>query len=316
MNMSKSDFQTIRNWIYRNARPLDNARWRYHFENGSNEDVLKALATYQNADGGFGHAIEADSWNPNSSPISTTTAIEILREIRFIDINHSIIKGILAYFDTTTDFTGEYWLSSTPTNNDYPHAPWWNYPNNESFDWGYNPTAMIAGFILYFADRNTGIYKKAEKIAMQAIDKYLNGVMENGEAYNSVKREGELRCFNHLLEYLEAAELTQVYQATELRDTLIKQVDIYIEKDNSKWNGYCCKPSTFITSPDSIFFKGNEDILNTELDYILKNRNQDGVWNITWSWGSYEKEFAISENWWKANIAILNMLLLRNFSRL
>lgn len=29
--------------MYRNARPLDLARWKYHFENGRKEDVLAAL---------------------------------------------------------------------------------------------------------------------------------------------------------------------------------------------------------------------------------------------------------------------------------
>ena len=37
-----------RNFIYRNARPLDVARWRYLFENGSSDDVINALAAYQN----------------------------------------------------------------------------------------------------------------------------------------------------------------------------------------------------------------------------------------------------------------------------
>lgn len=58
-----------RTFIYRNARPLDLARWQYHFEGGSKEAVLTTLAAYQNEDGGFGHALEPDSWNPNSSPI-------------------------------------------------------------------------------------------------------------------------------------------------------------------------------------------------------------------------------------------------------
>ena len=48
-----SDWRRIRRWMYRNARPLDLARWRYHFENGGVSDVLQALSAYQNDDGGF-----------------------------------------------------------------------------------------------------------------------------------------------------------------------------------------------------------------------------------------------------------------------
>lgn len=47
--------------------------------------MLTYLQAYQNQDGGFGHALEPDSWNPNSTPIQTATAIEILEEIHFAD---------------------------------------------------------------------------------------------------------------------------------------------------------------------------------------------------------------------------------------
>jgi len=55
--------------------------------------------------------------------------------------------------------------------------------------------------------------------------------------------------------------------------------------------------------------------MDIELDLLILSRNTEGVWNITWTWGSYEKEFAISENWWKANLAIKNLRLLIEFDR-
>ena len=50
-------YEKARRFVHLNARPLDFARWRYHFENGSAEDVLRILAFYQNDDGGFGHGL-------------------------------------------------------------------------------------------------------------------------------------------------------------------------------------------------------------------------------------------------------------------
>lgn len=90
--MSKFDetFGKARVFIYRNARPVDLARWRYHFEDGNREDVLTALAAYQNADGGFGHGLEADNFNPNSNPMHTWNACEILREIGFEDGSYAV----------------------------------------------------------------------------------------------------------------------------------------------------------------------------------------------------------------------------------
>lgn len=37
-------FEKAKTFIYRNARPLDLARFQYHFENGSKENVLHVLA--------------------------------------------------------------------------------------------------------------------------------------------------------------------------------------------------------------------------------------------------------------------------------
>ena len=37
-------------FVYRNARPLDIARWNYLFENGDKQEVIKYLMAYQNPD--------------------------------------------------------------------------------------------------------------------------------------------------------------------------------------------------------------------------------------------------------------------------
>lgn len=92
MTVNNISFEKARTFIYRNARPLDIARCQYYFEGGSKEAVLTALSFYQNEDGGFGHALDLDAWNPNSTPIQTWAASEILREINFTDNAHPIIK--------------------------------------------------------------------------------------------------------------------------------------------------------------------------------------------------------------------------------
>lgn len=88
MKLAQEDYKRITNWVYRNARPLDLARWKYHFEDGDLPAVLEALAAYQNEDGGFGHALEPDAWNPHSSPIQTATAVERLLEVHLQDNSH------------------------------------------------------------------------------------------------------------------------------------------------------------------------------------------------------------------------------------
>jgi hypothetical protein len=162
-------YEKARTFIYRNARPLDLARFKFHFEGGSREDVLTAFAYYQNADGGFGHALEADSWNPNSAPIQTWTAMEILREISFTDASHPIIQGILKYLASEADFEGHFWYNTVHSNNDYPHAPWWHTESNSTSHNDYNPTACLAGFIIRFADKNSDILNSVAALRVKRL---------------------------------------------------------------------------------------------------------------------------------------------------
>jgi GNAT superfamily N-acetyltransferase len=171
----KSVYDKARTFLYRHARPLDIARWQYHFEGGSKDDVLTALAAYQNRDGGFGHALEPDAWNPNSAPIQTWTATEILREIDFTDSTHPLIQGILRYLANGEYFNGNFWYNVINSNNDYPHAPWWHAELGSTYHDDYNPTACLAGFIIRFADKDSELYQLGCRIAKEACESYFAG---------------------------------------------------------------------------------------------------------------------------------------------
>ena len=163
------DMESARRFIYRHARPLDFARWRVHFEGGSRADVLAALAAYQNADGGFGHGLEADCLNPNSTPVQTWAATQILYEVGVTDAAHPMVAGILRYLDSTPLFDGHTWagLTGVRSNDDYPHAPWWSYAPEDAPT--YNPTASLAGFILRFAPKDSTIYQTGWRVACEAV---------------------------------------------------------------------------------------------------------------------------------------------------
>src|SRR4051812_47128833 len=57
------------------GRDIDRALFAYHFEGGAREEVLAVLGRYQNADGGFGHALEPDIAAPDSNPFATELAL-------------------------------------------------------------------------------------------------------------------------------------------------------------------------------------------------------------------------------------------------
>ena len=297
-------FEKARAFIYRNARPLDIARWQYHFEGGSKEAVLSALSFYQNGDGGFGHALEPDSWNPNSSPIQTWVATEILREIDFIDNKHPIIKGVLRYLESGKDFNRDFWCNTVKSNNDYPHAPWWHTESDSTCHNSYNPTACLAGFIIRFADKNRELYFLGRHIAKGAFEAYVR--------YGLLDDMHTVLCYIRLMQYCEEAGALDVIDLSVLKEKLILQVRSSITQNTTEWKtSYICKPSQFFTGQDSIFYADNKYISKYECEYIVKSQLEDGSWNIPWGWNGYPDEWAISKNWWKANGAILNILYLK-----
>lgn len=306
MNISEHFFEAAERFIYRNARPVELARWRYHFENGSREDVLKALAAFQNEDGGFGHALEADSFNPNSCPIQTWNAAVILREIGFKDNTHPIIKGILRYLDSGADFSEKHnqWLNTVKSNDEYPHAIWWSYSDKDE-EFRYNPTAYLAGFILRFGDKNSALYKKAEVIAAQACD-WFKAHVPFGENHVT-------GCFIGLFDYLSEADIKLV-DMEEFREKLIEEVNAEICRDTDKWKtDYVCMPSAFIHGRDSIFYDGNEEIAEKECEFIMEGQLPDGSFTVPLQWYNEYKEFPLAENWWKSVIVIEKMRFLKAF---
>lgn len=300
-----------RKFIYRNARPVDLALWRYQFEKGNQKNVLKALAYYQNEDGGFAHGIEPDLWNSQSSPLATSTAISILSDIDFFDPADPMVQGILTYLEKTPFQTEKGWFLKVPSNNEGPHAAWWEYSKETEMSFyggmGYNPTAILAGFILKTADSSSELYQKALKIVQEAIAKIVqNGTIEMHE----------ISCFCRLLDFLERTDdLPSQIELGVLKTHLKSAVHNGIEKDVTKWTNYVAKPSHFFRTKNSLFYLENKDVADYECEYILKTQEANGAWPITWSWDKYPKEFAISSIWSQTHVIIENLLYLQGMDR-
>lgn len=294
-------FEKARAFVYRNARPLDLARWQFHFEDGSREAVLHALSYYQNEDGGFGHAIEPDFWNPNSSPIGCWTASNVLREIGLTDPSHPMIQGILRYLDSGADFDGERWSNTIPTNNDYPHAIWWSCPDAAGVPFD-NPTAALAGFILRFAEKGSPLYQKGRRIAEGSIKRYLDGAEPEKHL---------IPCYLLLLEYARAAG-EQLPEAERLAKQLLLDIDSLLQNDPERWKTeYLAKPSDFVDSDDRTVLTRYPDLVKAECAFIRGAQLPDGSYPVTWEWVTEYPEFQIAANWWKSGIIIQNLLFLR-----
>ena len=300
-------FEKAKRFVYRNARPIDFAIWKFHFENGTAEEVLNVLSMYQNDDGGFAYAIEPDCWNTNSTPVATWMATQKLYEIGFEDKNHPIIKGILKYLDSGKDFENGNWYNTVASNNDYPHAIWWHC-ENDTGEPSENPTVSLAGFILKFADRESELYNSAYKIAAKAVDEFV--------ATDEVEMHS-IRCYLNLYNYCEDIPGFNLFDLDEFKNKLIKKADKVICKEPEKWfTEYVAKPSMFFERKNSIFKLTNTQLADKEADMIMESQLADGSYPVTWMWYNDYNEYHISANWWKSNMIIQNMLYLKYFSKI
>ncbi|UQZ86352.1 hypothetical protein SK3146_05645 [Paenibacillus konkukensis] len=131
-----------KDFLYKNARLLDRKRYEYHFEGGSNVEVVDVLKAYQNQDGGFGNALEPDLRCPQSQPVPTELALTIMEEVHYFDPH--IVKGIVKHLQQITLPGGGVPFVFKNAKH-YPHAPWWK--TEEDCRPSINPTGKILGYL-------------------------------------------------------------------------------------------------------------------------------------------------------------------------
>lgn len=248
--------------------------------------------------------MEADSFNPESTPMQTWKATKILQQIDFTDSAHPIVQGILRYLESGKSYLKKtkQWNATVKSNDDYPHAVWWSY--SETKEYTPNPTAALAGFILRHAPVGSELWNKGKDLAKDAydwlVDKY------------PLSDEHDLTCYIQLYEDLVKADLTDVIDREDLKRRLIELVPMVICRETERWGrDYVALPSRFIRSKESIFYKGNEELVRQECEYLAKAQLEDGSFVVPWQWCTEYKEYEIAVNWWKSNMLLENALFVK-----
>ena len=304
--LSKNDFHRIERWMRRNARPLEFALWNFHFDHGNKKNVLDALSAFQNEDGGFGHALEADSHNPLSSPLQTADAIEIIESIGGCSAETPMIQGILGYLQSGKDFHDGRWDLIVASNDAYPHAPWWNTKSDSEKRSTFNPTAILCGFGLKYAQKDTDFWKRCLKIARNLIDKHLN---------QSDVEMHPLLCLVYLYTILLMLDPKDDLYLRAYAQLITDEKKVILDDLESR-ESYKCFPTHFIRSTQHPLYETMRGLVDEDLDRILTQINDEGLWDLNWGWGNYPEAFAVSTLWWKARIAFRNCVLLDNFNRI
>ena len=113
-SLSAEAFGRAKDYLMTGGRPLEQARFKHLFEDGSLEEVAAALAAYQNPDGGYGHALEPDAFTPTSGALATSIGLRVLRETG-ATADHEQIRGAVGYLLATLTLKRRSGASFPPT---------------------------------------------------------------------------------------------------------------------------------------------------------------------------------------------------------
>ena len=298
--LTKDAFMSARRFIETTARPLEIARFHFHFDASSADAVLAALAAYRNADGGFGHALEPDLRAGESSALCSSVAFQTLRAVKAPSQNDLISAG-LAYFLKTLNRETWHWRMIPESAAQSPHAPWWDQTDREE-PFSLNPTAEILGYLYDHQPLVPGdlLSNLTERVLACLSDSKPLGMHE-------------LLC---CLRLLNTRVLPDVLSDSICR-ALISSIQNEVARDPAQWEKYNLRPLQVVDDTDSPFLPGLEEAVEDNLDYEIASQNSDGSWTPTWSWGdTYPDVWAKAQTEWAGCLTLDKLLTLKKFGRI
>ncbi|MDO5717699.1 MAG: hypothetical protein Q4P34_01840 [Tissierellia bacterium] len=270
--MASEKLRNIRNYLIRNARCLDIARWNYHFEDGSDEDVLKALVAYQNPDGGFSNGLKPGLKNLISNSLDTLFAVQVLREIDYPEIGTNFRNKIIRYLERTFNTEELNWKVDIIANNKYLHSTWFTLEEDCKLG-DYSPNIEFTGFLLRFCDESSDNYEYYKK----SLDKILKYIDDNKYELPIY----EISSLVHMYRDLKSCGKENMLPK-DFESKLKEKIDDTIDKDSSKYHHdrSFIPPSLFIEGKDDFLYPGNEKICSYFAKYIEDSVNPIGFWSV------------------------------------
>lgn len=303
--LSREASERAQMYIMAHARKVDKARYDFFFRGGDRQEVIVALARYQNEDGGFGHGLEPDVRTEASSAIATATGLTILREVGAGDAEIVLQKAI-AYLLHTFDHVRYAWPIVPPEVEQAPHAPWWSYADAAQ-NFGQflaNPRAAVVGHLCHY---QTLVPLDFLTPLAQATVAHLESLPDRMEMHD-------------LLCYLELASAGNV--PADLRQRVVAKllcaVPATVVTDPTRWGGYGLLPLDVAPSPAGPFAQTlAPQAIQANLDLLIDSQLPDGSWPLAWSWAQVDAPaWTRAELGWKGYLAVNKLRTLAAYGRL
>lgn len=300
--LSPTQLDDIERFLWLSARLLERVRFEHLFRAGPRERVVSALRAYQNADGGFGQAIEPDFRGPISQPLGVDFALHVLCELG--QPEPTILEGVLPYLERITAADGGL-PNVVPETASYPRAPWWQPADGAPGC--LLPTASIAGQLHKWGVRHRWL-APASAFCWSAAEGLLARAAASNERIQRIQVAYEARATLTFLSNVPdrtraeklAAELGRALQAAGL---VALEPGVAVEAG---------MPLDYAPGPDSLARRWFDSaLLERHLDAMLESRAADGGWTVPWLiWTP------ITEHEWRGALTVERLKTLRAYGRL
>ena len=302
MMFTPAAFYHAQEFLLKHARPLERARYRFHFENAPAAEIRNALAAFQNADGGFGRALEPDFRLPESSAIATAVGFQYLREAG-VSARDPMVCAAVRWVQAAFDRSLDRWPAVPPAVNDWPHAPWWTWSGAGTPGFAANPGAEFVAHLWRFREATEAGF-------LSELTARAEELVANLPAYPEMH---DLLCIIRLAETPAVPAALRNRAASRVR----RAGPAIVARDPQAWAQYGVKPLLLAPRSDSLLASRLSEALAVNLDYEIDRQGADGAWAPNWNWGGlFPEDWPQAEVEWKGVITLQTLLTLRSFGRL
>lgn len=278
------------NFIWENARFLERAMFNYHFYGGSGARILQILKTYQNEDGGFGHALEPDLRTPDSQPLFAEFGLRTLYESKLRDpeMTYKVCNFLSQHADFERGIP-----PILPSSRSFPRAAHWD--NQKWEQPSLDRLTGIVGLANWQGVRHPWL-QKAVEICVETIAR---------TKYSDAHTILNAFCL-----------LESLHNRTTTTDLFNKLVQELFEADffcaDVPVTGYALTPLDFAPTPDAYCRKIFSDSqIAAHLNDLASKQEADGGWPISW-----EPPGSMAKWEWRSRWTVSALCVLRVYGRI
>lgn len=284
-NLSKTQFEKARDFMYSYAQDIDLAMFQYYFDGKPKSEVIEILEKYQNEDGGFG-TLDYDFMFTDSCLKQTESACRYIFALDVPD-THPMIPKLMKYIVSNYNKTTGEWNDLTvPGVNNFPHAPWWRHKEPEKFipkdradlisHYNPNTNSALAGMIV-----------KYSRYVPDDLVRYITEIVVDkiNISYDSSRYGTMSDQYGTMSDVYFVNALKDEKLRSELLEKLMgsgKLISL-LEEPWGTENAY--KLCHWIDTPDHPYYKLYKDAVDNNHTFLIESQNDDGSWSPSWSWG-------------------------------